>query len=96
MSPIPYTMKRFEQKVALITGGASGIGRATANRLAAEGAQVIIADRNVALGQQAVSQIKEAGGLAVFLEVDLADDPSVEAAGRTVVEAIPGPAPAGK
>ena len=46
MSPNLYGMRRFENKVALITGGASGIGRATANRLAAEGAQVIIADNN--------------------------------------------------
>ena len=44
MQTNPWGMLRFTDKAALITGGASGIGRATANRLAAEGAHVIIAD----------------------------------------------------
>ncbi len=85
----PYGMNRFENKVALITGGASGIGRATANRLAAEGAHVIIADRNAEMGNQAVSRIEEAGGEATFLDVDLTEDPSVESAGHAVAEAFP-------
>ena len=49
-----YGMRRFESKIALVTGGASGIGRATANRLAAEGAQVIIADNNPDMANKAV------------------------------------------
>lgn len=77
---------RFTDKVALITGGASGIGRATANRLAAEGAHVIIADKNVDMANQAVSEIQDAGGKALFVEVDLADDESVQAAGQEVAE----------
>ena len=70
----------------LITGGASGIGRATADRLAAEGAHVVIADLNVEMGNRSVSEIKDAGGQATFMEVDLAEDASVGPMGRTVAE----------
>lgn len=86
MQTNPWGTIRFTDKVALITGGASGIGRATANRLAAEGAHVIIADKNVDMANQAVSEIQEAGGKALFIEVDLADDESVQAAAQEVAE----------
>ena len=84
MTTTSHGTKRFKDKVALITGGASGIGRATALRLAAEGAEVIIADRNVELGTHAVSQIEQLGGKAVFMQVDLMDDTTIEALGRNV------------
>ena len=84
MTTTSHGTKRFKDKVALITGGASGIGRATALRLAAEGAEVIIADRNVELGTHAVSQIEQLGGNAVFMQVDLMDDTTIEALGRNV------------
>ena len=84
-----YGMARFVNKVALITGGASGIGRATAVRLAAEGAHVIIVDRDVHMGQQSVSQIKEAGGTATFMEVDLASDEAIEAMAAVVARQFP-------
>ncbi len=86
MQTNPWGTIRFTDKVALITGGASGIGRATANRLAAEGAHVIIADKNVDMANQAVSEIQDAGGKALFVEVDLADDKSVQAAAQEVAE----------
>lgn len=86
MQTNPWGTIRFTDKVALITGGASGIGRATANRLAAEGAHVIIADKNVDMANQAVSEIQDAGGKALFVEVDLADDESVQAAAQEVAE----------
>ena len=86
MSPNLFGMRRFENKAALVTGGASGIGRATANRLAAEGAQVIIADNNADMANKAVAEIEQDGGSAVYMEVDLANDAAVEAVGRAVAE----------
>jgi NAD(P)-dependent dehydrogenase (short-subunit alcohol dehydrogenase family) len=84
----PYGMARFEGKVALITGGASGIGRATAVRLAAEGAHVIIADLNGEVAVQSVEQIRADGGSASFMQVDLVDDAAVEACARAVASEV--------
>lgn len=86
MNTNPWGTIRFTDKVALVTGGASGIGRATANRLAAEGALVIIADNNAELAHQTVAHIQETGGKARYIAVDLADDESVTAAARAVAE----------
>ena len=79
-------MTRFTDKVAIITGGAAGIGRATAQRIAAEGAHVIIVDINPEFGQRAVAGIGQDGGSASFIEADMADDDSVEAAARAIAE----------
>jgi NAD(P)-dependent dehydrogenase (short-subunit alcohol dehydrogenase family) len=80
--------KRFENKVAVITGGASGMGFATAERLAGEGAHVIIADVDDDKAAVAVARIAEAGGKASFVRVDLLDDDSVRAlAGAVAAEA---------
>lgn len=80
---------RLRDRVALITGGASGIGRATATRLAADGAQVIIVDKNAALARETVARIGQTGGRAVFVEADMADDAAVIAAAGTVAERFP-------
>jgi NAD(P)-dependent dehydrogenase (short-subunit alcohol dehydrogenase family) len=59
-------MGRLEKKVAVITGAASGIGRATAIKFAGEGAAVVVADLNREGGESAVRDCKENGGTAVF------------------------------
>src|SRR5436190_18752837 len=64
-------MKEFEGKVALVTGGGSGIGRATALAFAREGAQVVIGNRNVQRGEETVSMIRKAGGTASFQRTDV-------------------------
>jgi len=64
-------MKEFEKKVALVTGGGSGIGRATALGFAREGAKVVIGNRNVERGEKTVSMIRDAGGTASFKRTDV-------------------------
>jgi meso-butanediol dehydrogenase/(S,S)-butanediol dehydrogenase/diacetyl reductase len=66
-------MKRFEGKVALVTGGASGIGRASAQRLAAEGAKVMLGDINKPGLEETAKAIQEAGGKAAIYVFDVSD-----------------------
>ncbi|WP_440708151.1 SDR family NAD(P)-dependent oxidoreductase [Herbiconiux sp. YIM B11900] len=68
---------RLEGKVALITGGASGMGRATAELFAAEGASVAVTDFNASLGATVVEQIAQDGGSARFWEMDVSTEASV-------------------
>jgi 3-oxoacyl-[acyl-carrier protein] reductase len=62
---------RFSDKVAVVTGGASGFGEAICKRFAAEGARVVLADVDEAGGKRVVSAIEEAGGVAVFVRTDV-------------------------
>ena len=64
-------MKELEGKVALVTGGGSGIGRATALAFAREGAKVVIGNRNTQRGEETVAMIKKAGGTASFKQTDV-------------------------
>ena len=72
-------MKEFEGKVALVTGGGSGIGRATAIAFAREGAKVVIGNRNVERGEETVSMIRDAGGTASFKRTDVLVAADIEA-----------------
>jgi NAD(P)-dependent dehydrogenase (short-subunit alcohol dehydrogenase family) len=63
----------------LVTGGGSGIGRATAVAFAREGAQVVIGNRNVERGEETVSIIREAGGTASFQRMDVLVAAEIEA-----------------
>lgn len=68
----------FANKVALVTGGASGIGEACALTFAREGAKVAVSDLNAELGEKVVTTIKKNGGEAIFLKVDVSDAQAVE------------------
>jgi NAD(P)-dependent dehydrogenase (short-subunit alcohol dehydrogenase family) len=70
-------MRGVRDKTFVIAGGATGIGAATAERLAAEGASVAIGDINVAGATAAAQRIAESGGRAIAVEFDLADEGSV-------------------
>jgi NAD(P)-dependent dehydrogenase (short-subunit alcohol dehydrogenase family) len=70
---------RFEGKVALVTGAASGMGRAAALAFAEEGAAVAVCDIDAAGGRRASDEITAGGGRAVFVPVDVADPGSVAA-----------------
>lgn len=77
----------IQGKVALVTGGSTGIGFATAQRFAIEGARVAIASANVARGEEAAETIREAGGEVIFIPTDVSDASQVEAMVNGVVDA---------
>jgi NAD(P)-dependent dehydrogenase (short-subunit alcohol dehydrogenase family) len=76
----------LEGKVALVTGAASGIGRATALTFAREGAKLIIADMNEDGGQQTIHMMTENGGEAMFVQVDVTSASQIEAMISKTVE----------
>jgi dihydroanticapsin dehydrogenase len=63
---------RLREKVAIVTGGAAGIGGATATMFAGEGARVMIADLDEGAGRETLAEIEESGGAAAFVQADIA------------------------
>ncbi|MBI9065942.1 MAG: 3-oxoacyl-ACP reductase FabG [Salinivirgaceae bacterium] len=78
-------MKRLENKIAIITGGADGIGKAGAHKFANEGATVIIWDMNEDKGKETVQELKNIGAISEFYKVNVAEYGEVE---KTVAEII--------
>jgi len=72
-------MKRLNNKVAIITGAAMGMGMETAKLFAEEGAKVVVADFNEEAGNAVVNEIVAAGGTAAFCKVDISKASQVEA-----------------
>jgi NAD(P)-dependent dehydrogenase (short-subunit alcohol dehydrogenase family) len=75
---------RLAGKVAVVTGGASGIGRATSLRFSAEGASVAIFDRNASKGAEVLREIREGGNKAIFLPVDISSEVQIKESMRKV------------
>jgi NAD(P)-dependent dehydrogenase (short-subunit alcohol dehydrogenase family) len=72
------TLRVFKNATAIITGGASGIGRALAEELAQRGCEVVLADLQIELAKEVASQIKASGGKAEAMKVDVTNFPAVE------------------
>lgn len=78
-------MNDLKEKVALVTGAASGIGKATALEFSKRGAKVVLADINLQAGNNLVSQIQEDGGEVLFIATDVSDQEQVK---KSVTQAI--------
>ncbi|MFZ3060799.1 MAG: SDR family oxidoreductase [Candidatus Methanoperedens sp.] len=76
----------LENKVALVTGGSSGIGRACALAFAREGAKVVVADVLVGGGEETVQMIRKAGGESIFVKTDVSKTADVEALVKRAVD----------
>ena len=81
------TLRIFDGAVAIMTGGASGIGRALSEALGRRGASVVLADRQIELAQEVAAGIQERGGKASAVELDVTDFTAVDQLVRATVQA---------
>ena len=79
-------MQNLQGKVALVTGGSSGIGRAAALAFAKSGAKVVVANRRVGAGEETVSMIRQNGGDATFVKTDVSKASEVEELVKAAVQ----------
>ena len=77
---------RFKDKVCVVSGGGSGIGRATCERFAAEGGRVVVVDLNEEHGNETVKTIIDAGGESIFAKTDVSNSAEVQAAVKAAVD----------
>jgi NAD(P)-dependent dehydrogenase (short-subunit alcohol dehydrogenase family) len=81
---------RFDGKVVVVAGAATGMGAETARRLASEGAHVVVGDLNVPGAEKTVADIVDAGGTAVAVSFDLGDEATIEALMQAAVDTYGG------
>ena len=81
---------RLENKKAIVTGGAGGIGRATSLALAAEGAAVAVVDLNAEAAEAVAQEIRAAGGTAIAIAADVASEPDIERVIATSLQELGG------
>ena len=77
---------RFKDKVCIVSGGGSGIGRAACERFAAEGGRVVVVDLSEAHGNETVKTITDAGGESIFAKADVSNSAEVQAAIKAAVD----------
>lgn len=79
-------MKKFHEKIAIVTGGASGLGRAVAEKFSESGAKVAILDINLELGRKVADEINKKGGDAIAVECDVTNEKNVDEAFTAVLK----------
>ena len=79
-------MKRLEGKNAVITGAASGVGRATSLLFAREGAAIACVDIDTAMGEETAAMVRAEGGDAVFIETDLANPAAIQSMAKACMD----------